>query len=201
MPRSGPVTKDTTTVALGLAQIRIADYSGEIANPHPALVAANSIGALANTKYTGNTDWFKLESGFPLLEDFTTPIREAAMLECAFKEITPLNMAIAHGKNPNEPQYQSTVHSGEVTLGGRVSPAFIRMEAQYTYPDGVNRMYIIFPKAQISASVEADLATEDAAAVPMVIEAKRADSEVTGTYPGNVVWDDKPLGRIVWTTA
>jgi hypothetical protein len=47
----------------------------------------------------------------------------------------------------------------------------------------------------VSATVEIDLQSEDAAAVPVTIEGKRADSEVTG---GNAVWDDKPLGRIAW---
>jgi hypothetical protein len=40
-----------------------------------------------------------------------------------------------------------------------------------------------------------DLQSEDAATVPIIFEAKRADSEVSG---GNAVWDDKPLGRIAW---
>lgn len=191
--RSGPVTRNTSTVALGLAQIRVGSASTNIANIHPALVAADSIGALANTKFTGKADWFKLESGFPLLEDFTTALREGASLECAFKEITPYNVALAYGKDPVA---LTDAHSGELALGGRVAPDYVRMEAVYTYPNGTNFMHIIFPRAQVSASMELDLKVEDAAAAPITFEAKRADSEVTG---GNAVWDDKPLGRIVWT--
>jgi len=193
MSRSGPVTKDTSTIALGLAQIRVGVAATHIDNIHPALLPAASIGALANTKFTGKADWFKLESGFPLLEDFTTALREAASLECAFKEITPFNVAIAYGKDPAA---LTLVHSGELALGGRVAPEYVRMEAVYTYPNGVNFMHIIFPRAQVSASMELDLKVEDAAAAPIVFEAKRADSEVTG---GNAVWDAKPLGRIAWT--
>ncbi len=193
MSRSGPVTKDTSTIALGLAQIRVGVAATHIDNVHPALLPAASIGALANTKFTGKADWFKLESGFPLLEDFTTALREAASLECAFKEITPYNVAIAYGKDPAA---LTSVHSGELALGGRVAPEYVRMEAVYTYPNGVNFMHIIFPRAQVSASMELDLKVEDAAAAPIVFEAKRADSEVTG---GSAVWDAKPLGRIVWT--
>jgi len=193
MSRSGPVTKDTSTIALGLAQIRVGVAATHIDNIHPALAASDSIGALANTKFTGKADWFKLESGFPLLEDFTTALREAASLECAFKEITPYNMAIAYGKDPAG---LTSVHSGELALGGRVAPDYVRMEAVYTYPNGTNFMHIIFPRAQVSASAELDLKVEDAAAAPITFEAKRADSEVTG---GSGVWDNKPLGRIVWT--
>jgi hypothetical protein len=193
MSRSGPVTKDTSTIALGLAQIRVGSASTNIANIHTALLPADSIGALANTKFTGKADWFKLESGFPLLEDFTTALREGASLECAFKEVTPYNVALAYGKDPVS---LISVHSGELALGGRVAPDYVRMEAVYTYPNGTNFMHIIFPRAQVSASMELDLKVEDAAAAPITFEAKRADSEVTG---GNAVWDDKPLGRIAWT--
>jgi hypothetical protein len=192
MARTGPTTRDSSTIALGLAQIRVGVAATHIASVHPALTASDSIGALANTKFTGKTDWYKLESGFPLLEDFTTAIREAASLECAFKEITPYNLAIAYGKDPAT---YTDVHSGEIELGGRVSPDYVRMEAIYTFPNGTNTMSIIFPRAQVSASMELDLKMEDAAAAPIVFEAKRADSEVTG---GNSAWDDKPLGRIAF---
>ena len=197
MARKGPVATDTSTIALGLAQIRVGDSSGNIAEIQPILSASDSIGALANTKYTGNTDWYKLESGFPLIEDFTTPIREAAMLECAFKEVTPANLALAHGLDPAaEPTASMAVHSGEVPLGSRIAPAFVRMEARYTFPHGTNFMDIIFPRAQVSASPEIDLAAEDAAAVPVTFESKNASSDVTD---GNAAWDDKALGRIFFS--
>ena len=194
MTRSGPVTSDTSTIALGLAQIRVLNSADNIGNIHPAGVAGDSIGALANTKFTGNTDWFRLESGFPLLEDYVVPIREAASLECAFKEITPYNMAMAYGLDPVGDY--AAVHSGEVGLGARIAPEYVRMEARYTFPNGTNYMDIIFPRAQVSAAVEIDLQIEDAAAVPVIFEAKRADSEVSD---GDGVWDAKPLGRICWT--
>lgn len=194
MSRKGPITKNTDQIALGLAQIRIGASATHIGTLAPALVAANSIGALANTKYMGNTDWFKLESGFPLIEDYTTPIREAASLECAFKEVNPYNMALAHGLDPTDGDYASTL-SGEIAIGGRTAPAYLRMEAAYTYPDGLQMMFIIFPRAQIAASIEMDLNSEDATAVPITFESKNASSDVTG---GSAVWDSRPLGAIQW---
>lgn len=195
MARKGPVTKDTSTVALGLAQIRVLASSGNISNIHPVGVSTDSIGALASTKFTGNTDWFKLESGFPLLEDYAIPIREGASLECAFKEVTPYNMALAYGLDPTGGSYDEE-HSGEIALGGRTAPEYVRMEARYTFPNGTNFMDIIFPRAQPISTTEVDLQEEDAVAVPITFEAKRADSEMDG---GNAVWDDKPLGRIAWS--
>jgi len=198
MARSGPVTTDTTAVTLGLAQIRIGDSATNIASPAAVLTSTSSIGALANTRFVGNTDWYNLESGYPLVQDAVFPIREAAQLECAFKEVTPANMLLAYGLDPNAATYTAfTAHSGEVPLGDRVAPAFVRMEARYTYPSGTDYMDIIAPRAQVSSGVEMELAAEDAAAVPVVIEFKNADANVSG---GNAVWNEKPLGSIQWTS-
>lgn len=193
MARSGPIATDTSTVAIGLMQIRVGNSADNIAKPGAELVAGDSIGSLANTKFIGNTDWYSLEGGMPLIEEFTTPIREAAALEGAFREITPKNMALAFGQDVSGGGYLA--HSGEIALGGRTAPAYLRVESVYTYPNGTNTMTFIFPRAQVKANVEIDLQSEDAAAVPLNIEAKNASSDVSG---GNAQWDDKPLGRIVW---
>lgn len=193
MARTGPVTVNTSAVALGLAQVRVDASATHIAQTTPQLSSTNSIGALANTKFRYNKEYFKLESGFPLLEDLSIPLRASAALECAFKELTPFNMALTIGLDPTDDSYAT--HSGEVALGSLSNPEYLRMEAVYTFPNGTNTMTIVFPRAQVTSEGEMDLQTEDAAAVPLVFEAKRADSEVSG---GNAVWDDKPLGRIAW---
>jgi len=190
--RSGPVTTDTTAIALGLAQVRIALSTSYVGQSRAILTSTNSIGALANTKFSGNAEFFRLESGFPLQEDAIFPLRESAMLECSFKEITPKNLAIALGKDPSA---YADAHSGEVYLGTRVAPVYLRMEAVYTFPDGTNTMTIIFPRAQVAASTEVDLQAEEPANVPISIESKRADSAVSG---GHIIWDGAPLGKIVW---
>jgi hypothetical protein len=192
--RTGPVTKDTSTIALGLAQIRIGTAATYIASGEATLTSSDSIGALANTKFTGKTDWYKLESGFPLLEDYVVAIRESASLECAFKELTPYNMYLAYGLDPTSASLAA--HSGEIALGGRTAPSYVRMEAVYTFPNGTNKLTVIFPRAQVVASTELDFKAESEAQVPITFEAKRADSEVSG---GNAVWDNSPLGKIVWS--
>jgi len=194
--RSGPLTKDTTTVALGLAQIRVGLSATNITKKNPVLASSASIGALANTNFTSNAEYFKLESGYPLLEDATYPLREAAMLEVAFKEITPANFALAKGLNPAS---YTNAHTGTIALGTISTPVFLRMEAIYTYPDGTNTMNIIFPRAQATAAIEMEFAEEEPAAVAVAIEAKRADSGITdANNPGNTCWDDAPLGHIIW---
>ena len=193
MARIGPVTTDTSAIAVGLMQIRTGVSATHIADPNGALTASDSIGALASTKFIGNTDWYKLESGFPLIEDYTVPIREGAALECAFKEITPYNLALAQGIDPAA-DYPD-VHSGEIVLGGRTAPDYLRVEGVYTYPDGSSTMTFIFPRAQVSANTDMDFTAEDSAAVTVTFESKNASSDVSG---GNAIWDDKPLGRIQW---
>lgn len=300
MGRTGPLTKDTSTIALGLAQIRVGPSAANVATATAALAAANSIGALANTKFTSNVDFWKLESGFPALEDLSLPVRESAMLECAFKEITPYNIALARGIDPSgavsaevtggssntaagatsgsitvddnggvitenwtvvftaagatgtysvygdatglvgtadqdktaqfapdnggnpyftipadffddnwavDETYVFTTkaysadagygqaHSGSIDLGGLKAPDYVRMEAVYTFPNGTNTMTIIFPRANVTSSMELDMQSEDSANVPISFEAKRADSEVTG---GNAAWDSAPLGKIIF---
>ena len=194
MSRSGPVTKDTSTVQLGLAQIRVIESAANIDDDTLASVSSDSIGALANTKYMGEAEFFDLESGFPQSTDAQYPLRENASIECAFKEMTPYNYALAHGIDPTGGTYDEE-HSGEIKLGARVAPAYVRMEAVFTYPNGTQYMYIIFPRAQVTSSMEADSQLEEAAAIPITFKATPADSDVSG---GDATWNDKPLGRIYW---
>jgi len=193
MARSGPITINADSIVLGFAQIRVGNSADNIGSGEAILTSADSIGAVASTTFRGPTDWFKLESGFPLITDYVTPTREAAQLECAFKEVTPANMALAQGLDPDDGTY--TTHSGEIALGGRTAPAYVRMEAIYTYTNGTNHMNIIFPRAQVSATPELGFASEDAAAVTLVFESQAANSDVSG---GNAIWDSKPLGTILW---
>lgn len=190
---SGPVTKDTSSIAFGMAQIRVGASAANIGKIHAALVAADSIGSLANTKFTAEVEFWKHSSGFPLLEDLAIPLRANAKLECAMEEISPENLALATGVDISSGSYLA--HSGEVALGALESPAYIRMEGIYTFPETDYEMHIIFPRAQIEGSTEIDLQKEDAAATPITFASKRADSSVSG---GNAVWDAKPLGRITF---
>jgi len=298
MARSGPVTKNSSTIAVGLAQIRVGNSAANIATGIAALSSADSIGALANSKYTGGVEIYEFKSGFPLKKDLSIVTGESVSIEGTFNEITPYNLALAHGLDPSadvdatatEEDTVSTAgtttgvitvdnnggvlterftivftgataysvygsvsghiadcadltsefapvdgsshayftipanffsgtwaaddtfvfstseyvsgtsafanaHSGEIGLGARATPEYIRMEAVYTYPNGVNTMTFIFPRAQAVSTVEVDLQQEEAAGVPITFEATPADSEVSG---GNAVWDSKPMGVILF---
>lgn len=197
--RTGPVTRFPATVALGLAKILVGPSATNISTTTQTLDQnKHSLGALNSTGFTSNVEYWKLESGFPMLEDLSIPLRESCALECEFKEIWARNLAIARGIDPgDEPSSGITgyegPHSGQIRLGTIEAPDYVRMEAVYTYPNASNYMYIVFPRANVTSSVEISMAAEDNANVPITIEAKRADSGVSG---GNAAWDTMPLGRI-----
>ena len=300
MARTGPVTRDTSTVQLGLSQIRIGVSAANIGTTSGVFTASDSMGAMASTTYTGETEYFELESGYPLGLDATFPLRENNMLECAFKEITPKNLALARGIDPfsavsasviegtanttsgtiatgnitvtdttgpvndtwtvvfssataydvygfvtghvgsgttttdfepdnggnpyfsidgtGTPFFTGTwaadesytftttaystgtaaygnAHSGSVALGGASAPAFIRMEAVYTFPNGTNTMTIIFPRCNVVSSLNIDNQAEDVAAVSISFKSVTASSDVSG---GNAAWDSMPMGQIVF---
>jgi len=190
----GPVSVNTAMISLGLAQVRIGASATNIAQINRCLGSAASIGSLANTKFISNVDFWNHESGFPLKEDLSVPIRESAALECNFEEITPYNLALARGLDPAS--YNKTPLSGEIALGALTTPSYVRMESIYTYPDGQDQMAMIFPRAQVASSTELDFQKEDNVKPPIMITSKRADSTISG---GNAVWDDMPLGRVYWT--
>ncbi|MFW6121410.1 MAG: hypothetical protein ACOC80_11005 [Petrotogales bacterium] len=189
---TGPTTKDTSTVALGLAKILVGKSADNIAEKEQVLdETEDSLGALNSTEFTSEVEYWRLTSGFPAMEDMSIPLSEVARLDCEFKEITPKNLAYARGIDATSGY--GDAHSGEITLGNLSSPAFVRMEAIYTYPNATNHLYIIFPRANVTSSVNLAFAAEDNANVPVSIEAKRCDSGVSG---GDAAWDNSPLGRI-----
>ena len=192
MARTGPLTKDPTTVALGLADVRVGVSSTYIGQIAAILPVANSIGTLANTKFISTVEVYRLLSGYPMLEDAVFPLSEIAAFELAFREITPANMALARGLDPAA---YTDAHLGQIKLGSIAAPSNVRIEIVYTYPDGTNTMTFIFPRAQITAAIEMDFAPEEPAAVAVRAESKRADGSIAG---GHTIWDDKPLGLIVW---
>ena len=188
---AGPTIVHTDAIALGLAQVRVVASAANIAAPGLASTASDSIGSLATTKFMGEVEYWRHESGFPLLEDKIIPLREKAALECQFEEIKPFTLALARGIDATSGYTSAT--SGEIPLGNIASPAYVRMEAVYTFPNGTNTMNIVFPRAQVTAAMELDLAKEDNAKPTLTFEAKVADSNVSG---GNAQWDGKPLGHI-----
>ena len=128
MARTGPVTKDTSTVQLGLSQIRVGSAAANIGTTTAVLAAADSMGAMASTTYTGETEYFELESGYPLGLDATFPLRETNMLECGFKEITPKNLALARGIDAFADVDAGVVEGTVVSTSGTIATGNITVD-------------------------------------------------------------------------
>lgn len=191
----GPKTVNTSSLALGLAQVRVVASASNIGYSYPVAISSDSVGSLTKTTFTGNTEWWEHFSGFPLLKDHSIPIKEEAMLAAEYEEISPYNVALANGIDATDGSYSGT-HSGEIALGGKTSPAYVRMEAVYTFPNGSNYMTIIFPRAQIKSNLELDLQAEDSAKPGMEFSSNTSDSD---NADGHACWDGKPLGVIQFT--
>jgi hypothetical protein len=189
--QTGPLTKDPSFLALGMYQVRTASAASLIARTDGCLSGELSMGAMASTKISLEKEYFTHESGFPLLEDAQLPIREKAMLEFAFEELSGKNLTLAAGNDPAN-------GSGEILLGAMSTPKYMRVEAWYTYPDKTRRMIIVFPRAQIVSNLEVENQKEENANAPVTVRATRADSGISG---GHVAWDNMPLGRIYWEAA
>jgi len=187
---SGPVTKNTDRLALGLAQLRVLASATNIGNIHPAGSASNSVGALTKTQFTAEREVWKHLSGFPQIEDYNITLSQKAMVEAECEELSPYNVALALGEDPST---YTKVHSGEVKLGSLTDIAYVRTELVYTFPDTAKSMVPIFPRAQVTSNVSLDFQATEDVKNPITVEAKRADSNVTG---GNACWDAAPLGRI-----
>ncbi len=195
---SAAVSPDTplafATEGTGTHTVKLS-YTPYIEQAVPVLdETKDSLGALNTTAFTSEVEYWKLESGFPMLEDMSIPLRESARLECEFKEIHPRNLAFARGIDASGSEFDD-LHTGEIALGAMKAPDFVRMEAIYTYPNAVDKMVIIFPRANVTSSVELNFAAEDNANVPITIEAKRADA---GTEGGHATWNTAPLGKILF---
>ena len=189
MAQTGPLTKNTSQLALGMAQIRVGPSIANIGTVAVALTSGQSIGAVASTRLTLTREYYKHEAGFPLLEDAQIPIRENAQLEAAFEEINAYNMMLTAGKDPVDSA------SGQIELGALASPTYLRMEAHYTFPGGTG-MFIVFPRTQILSNTEIDFQKEENAKVPLTFKAQRADGLVSG---GSAVWNAMPLGRVYFS--
>lgn len=191
---AGPVTKNPSTLALGLAQIRVGESEKNIATTTPVLKSTDSIGSLAQTKFTNTVEYWRHSSGFPALEDQVYPLSETPQLECQFEELTPANLAMAMGDAITASE---DVHTGTVALGTMAEPKRIRMEAVYTFPSREHTLTIIFPVAQVTSATELDFQSNDNIKSPITFEAKRADSAVAW---GNAAWDEKPMGVMIFGT-
>lgn len=187
---AGPITKDTSSLALGLAQCRILASAANIGSLGPVASASDSIGALTKSQFTAENEVWRHMSGFPQIEDHNITLSKKAMIEAEAEELSPYNLALALGEDPVS---YTDVHSGQISLGALNDLPHLRSEMHYSFPDTDYTLDIVFPRAQITGTASLDFQALENVKNPITIEAKRADSEVTG---GHAAWDSAPLGMV-----
>lgn len=185
-----PVYRNSTTVMLGLAQIRIAESAPYIGYPTACLTKAHSLGAMVETRILGEDFDYILRSGFPQTDDLIIAYEQHVIVECVLREITPINMALMFGQAYDPTTYDDP-HDGQIYLGTRGVTSFIRVEFIYWYPESNYQMHLILPKAYISTEVLIDWAVEDDYGAPFACVSTPSDSDSIG---GHAIWDAAPLG-------
>jgi hypothetical protein len=81
-------------------EVRVGASAANIATTTPVLTTANSLGALSSASYNNSKEYYQHMSGFPMVEDFTTPTQETQTITCEFDEMTPKNLALLQGIDP-----------------------------------------------------------------------------------------------------
>jgi len=149
--RSGPVTRDTSTVALGLARILVGPCLTNVDQRDPVLDQnMNSLGALNSTSFTSNIEFWSYMSGFPRMEDITIPLSETAQLECEFKEVKPWNLAIARGLDPAGTSEAHALNVTSTTASGTVDST---LEISVPNATGVDDEWVVVFDATSGYSV------------------------------------------------
>lgn len=86
-------------------------------------------------------------------------------------------------------------YEGEVPLGLGKASDFFRIEGVVSFPMSSHKMVFILPKAQVVSSLTFDFAQGGEGNTPVMFKANQATSLTDG---GHAVWDNAPLGKIVW---
>jgi len=117
----GPIIRDSKNIPIGLMQIRIHKSSPYIAQTGAVLTATHSIGGMAKTDFMNSVEFKEIVSGFPEVRATMIPIKESFNIECAFREFSPLNFALAKGIDPFA-DVPATITAGESnTTAGTIS--------------------------------------------------------------------------------
>lgn len=191
---AGPDLKNTGITPIGFADILIDLASQHITSTDPVLThSEHSLGAMANTAVTGEVPLHNIMGGNPQRIAEIIPVGESFGLEISFIEKSIRNIAFAAGLDPNQFGGGDNL-SGEIQIGNITAPVEVRVEAHWLLPDGINKLVLILPRAQVQPNLAMGSAADAPVEKAVVVTSLPADS--TAPSGGNAVWDAKPLG--VW---
>jgi len=176
------VTKNQDSILLGLGQLRLGLSSSYITDTTAVLTDTNYIGSQAEIGFTADRSIITefVNSGGVLVPNDSIAIRASFSLQIAMYEVTESNLSFVLGGSGISTNIINDL------IG---SPTKLRAEVIFTFPNKVNTITIILPKAVSIGSVNLDCKDEDAATIPL---------ELTALYTDDSNWTSNPYGKFIF---
>jgi len=171
------------SVALGVAEMNLGLSADHIANTAQALTGANYFGSKTEVTYELSRE-FRRQAGVSgnilmLLDHLLT--RVDFSVSVSFIEINKRTLSFALGGDGS---------SSDFFEDAVKNPTDLRVEFVFTYPNKVNKMILILPRAQIiTDNLSLAFQREDAMESGLTVKACQTD---------NAAWSDRPLGKVIF---
>ena len=171
------------SVALGIAELFLDLSALHIANAEQALTSNRYFGSKTKVTIDMNKEYLKRVEAdgdiLMLLDHLLTRVDFSVTIN--FIEIYPRTLSLALGGDGSSTDFLEDLFK---------NPTDMRAELVFTYPNKINKMIIIIPRAHIiTDNLSLDFQKEDAMEGNMMLKACRTDNEA---------WTGMPLGRTIF---
>lgn len=181
---TGTRTANREYIALGIAELYLADSATNITSLDAILTNANYIGAKTEVAFEINREvknLYKTVNNIRVLSDQLITSMNLT-LSIRFIELTQKNVSYSFGGDNTETNILQDLLN---------QPKEHRAELLFTYPNRINTMTFILPRVTIvNDSVEGKFDSSDAIGLPMKINALLTE---------NAAWSTAPAGKLLFT--
>lgn len=181
--------KNRNSILIGKGQMRVAKAEDHITETDFVLTEINSLGYLAEIKLDASKEVEvrkSVVSNYPI--DIQSKITDV-IIECEPLEMTVENITMALGQD-NLNNVNSSL-DGFFGIGGE-SETWWRVEIGVLFPQGGNKMELVFPKTKIISDFSIPLMSEEAFKQTLTYQA----ADASFGEPSNAIWMSNPLG--IW---
>lgn len=172
---------DTSTIMLGRGKVRIAEYSSYKTNTALVLSESDEIGQTERCAISNDFSFVDNIGAvsFPVLEKILT--RNDLYLKTMIMNSSQDNLNMLFGGNRT---------SGDFFIDSEGFLTFFRLETVFMYPDKVNHLSVIIPKAQVVSTKGMDLVS--------LLEPSKPEVTFQAGAIGNSEWGTK-LGKVLFS--
>jgi len=171
--------KDNSSISIGPATVRIGGSESNLSFTLPVLTDTDYMGYSEQTNIVYSVDYKErtaVNSHYPT--DMKTD-RQTCAIEMKTVELSKDIFSLMFGIYPN-------IFNNSFSFGILTDIDF-RVEIEYTYPDNVKKLFMIFPKVRIMKGLNIALSS-DAEVVSSI--------KMNALAPGTTTWENNPLGTI-----